>query len=433
MRISVFGLGYVGTVTAACLARDGMEVVGVDVNAEKVRIVSAGQSPIIELGLTELIREGIRSGRLRATSDAKEAVENSEVSLIAVGTPSDPSGALDLSFVFHVCREIGEAIAAKQSAHTVVVRSTVEPGTTRRCREILERAAGETPVHVACNPEFLRQGSAIRDFDAPPYTVIGTTDPVAERTVRLLYSGIDASAQVVAEEVAELAKTAANAWHATKIVFANEVGRLGRAAGVDGRDVMNLLKEDGKLNLSASYLAPGFAFGGSCLPKDVRALVALARSADLEAPLLNALLLSNLAQLEAAERQVLATGASRIGLVGLAFKPGTDDLRESPAVALALRLLERGCSLRIYDDAVREATLLGSNQRFIQQTIPQLPDLLVETPEALLDYAEALVVTHGSARLRPLIDRAGPDVTIVDLAGLYPEPPRERGYQGSAW
>jgi GDP-mannose 6-dehydrogenase len=433
MDISIFGLGYVGAVTSACLARDGHQVMGVDVNPEKVRLIASGEAPIIELGLTELIRYGIDSGRLRTTTAADEAVRESEISLIAVGTPSKASGALDLSHVHNVCEEIGRAIGKKNQAHTVVVRSTVTPGTTQRCREILRRTAGETPVHVACNPEFLREGSAIRDYDAPPYTVIGTSDPEAEKAVRTLYDGIDAPVHVVAEEIAEIVKAAANAWHATKIVFANEIGRLAKSHGVDGRRVMDLLKQDTKLNISAAYLTPGFAYGGSCLPKDVRALLAQCREASIEAPLLNALPVSNRAHIEAAEQLVRAAGGSRIGLVGLAFKPGTDDLRESPAVDLVLRLLAAECDVRIYDEAVFEATLLGSNKRFIEETIPSLPDLLLRTGEELLEYADVLVVTHGAARLRPLLNRAGPDIRVIDLAGLYAKPPDREHYDGSAW
>lgn len=433
MKVSVFGLGYVGAVTSACLARDGIEVVGVDINPDKVALINEGRAPIIELGLTELMQAGIASGKLRATTDSAQAVADTDVCLISVGTPSDQRGALDLGYVHKVCEEIGAAVKAKGSAQVVVIRSTVVPGTTRRCRAILREHAGDVPIHVAFNPEFLREGCAIRDYDAPPYTVIGTADPVAEQAVRDLYAGIDAPVLVVESEEAELVKATANAWHATKIVFANEIGRLAKAHHVDGRVVMDLMKQDTKLNISPAYLSPGFAYGGSCLPKDVRALTAIGEDTDVALPLLRALEASNVAHIDAAEKQALALGKKRIGLVGLAFKPGTDDLRESPGVMLAERLLAAGCELRILDDAVREATLMGANKRFIEERMPELPDLLVDTPEALLAFADAVVLTHGTARLRSIVTQAGADIPVLDLAGLFQQSPEGTSYAGSCW
>ena len=433
MNVSVFGLGYVGVVTSACLVRDGFAVTGVDVNADKVTMVSEGQAPIIELGLSELLKAGVASGRLTATTSAADAVGRTDVSLVCVGTPSADDGSLDLSYVYKVCEEIGRAVARHGQPHVVILRSTVRPGTTSRCRQILQDHSAGVPVHVAFNPEFLREGSAIRDFDGPPYTVIGTEDTDAEQAVRALYAGVDAPFLVMDPAEAELVKATANAWHATKIVFANEIGRLAKAYDVNGRHVMETLKKDTKLNISPSYLSPGFAYGGSCLPKDVRALIAVGASEDVQLPLLRSLAESNRAQIDLALRQVLALGKRRIGLLGVAFKPGTDDLRESPGVILTHELMEHGLEIRILDEAVHTATLMGSNKRFVEQAMPRLPDLLVDSADELLRHAEALVITHGSARLRAVVERSGPDVPVMDLAGLFDTPPKGTMYDGIAW
>ena len=433
MKISVFGLGYVGAVSSACFARDGFEVVGVDVHPEKVERVGAGKAPIIELGLGELLADAVRKGRLTTTTSARDAVAATQLSMISVGTPSRTDGAVDLAYVYKVCEEIGDAIAAKASPHVVVIRSTVAPGTTKRCTEILQQHAGGTPVHVAFNPEFLREGAAIRDFDAPPYTIIGTADPIAEKAVRELYAGVNAPVLVIPAEQAELIKASANAWHATKISFANEIGRLAKAHGVDGRAVMDLLVQDTKLNISPAYLKPGFAFGGSCLPKDVRALIAQGRDAGASLPLLESLLTSNDRHIDHAEALVLQQGKTRIGVLGLAFKAGTDDLRESPALELVRRLLDRGLAVRVLDDAVREATLIGSNRRFVEEHLPQLPSLLVGNESELLEHAELVVVTQGAARFRQWLDESAPHLPVVDLGGLYAATPPERNYDGIGW
>ena len=433
MKVSIFGLGYVGAVSAACLARDGRYVIGVDVNPDKVRMVSSGQAPIMELGLSELLAAGIQSGTISATTDATQAIHNSDVSLITVGTPSKPDGELDLSAVFGVCESIGRAVAKKSTAHSVIIRSTVPAGTMSACREILEKHAGGTPVHVACNPEFLREGSAIRDYDSPAFTIIGTNDPSAEQAVRDLYSGIDAPFLVLAPEQAELIKASANAWHATKITFANEIGRLAKNLGVDGRVVMNVLKEDTKLNVSKAYMSPGFAYGGSCLPKDVRGLLSQAATANVNLPLLQALEVSNRCHIDAAEKMVAATSRSPVGIVGLAFKPGTDDLRESPAVELVQRLLAKKKELIIFDEDVYAATLTGTNKQFIETQLPQLAELLISDPESFSQKAGALVFTHASPRLRTLIRPRDDATPIIDLAGLFSAPPENGNYEGSGW
>jgi len=433
MKVSIFGLGYVGAVSTACLARDGRHVIGVDVNPEKVRMVSSGQAPIMELGLSELLAAGIQNGTITATTRAAEAIDNSEVSLITVGTPSKSDGELDLSAVFGVCEEIGRAVAAKGAEHTVIIRSTVPAGTMKACREILQAQAGDTPVHVACNPEFLREGSAIRDYDSPAFTIIGTDDAAAEQAVRDLYAGVDAPFLVLAPEQAELIKASANAWHATKITFANEIGRLSKGLGVDGRVVMNVLKQDSKLNVSKAYMSPGFAYGGSCLPKDVRGLLSQAATANVHLPLLQALEDSNTRHIDAAEKMVTATNRSPIGIVGLAFKPGTDDLRESPAVELVQRLLAQKVDLIIFDEDVYAATLTGTNKQFVETQLPQLKELLVSDPELFGREAGALVFTHASPRLRSMIRPRDNTTPMIDLAGLFSEPPQHSAYEGSGW
>jgi GDP-mannose 6-dehydrogenase len=414
MNISVFGLGYVGAVTTACLARDNHTVVGVDINPDKVASVARGESPIIEAGLPELLAAGVKAGRISTTTSALDAVEKTEVSLVSVATPSRADGSLDLTALFSVCRQIGDAVAAKGTAHVVALRSTVFPGTTDECGKVFAQCSGNVPVHVAFNPEFLREGVALKDFDAPAYSIIGTTDATAAAALRRLYATVRAPIFVTEPATAELLKLVSNAWHATKICFANEIGRLAANAGADGREVMEIFVQDTKLNVSPTYLRPGFAFGGSCLPKDLRALTSFARLHNVEVPLLVSLARTNQLQIELAVADVLATGKRRVGLLGLAFKPGTDDLRESPAVELAERLMGKGCDIRILDHAVREAKLIGANRAYIEQRIPHLASLLAEDAAALLRHAEVIVATHDTAEFRALAQQAG--VPTLSLA-----------------
>lgn len=433
MKVSVFGLGYVGAVTMACLSRDGIDVIGVDVNPDKVKLLAEGKAPIIELGLSELLEAGVKNGRLTATTSAVDAVAQTDISLVSVGTPSKPSGELTLDTVYKVCEEIGAAIKAKGSAHTVVIRSTVIPGTTMRCKNILQEHAGDIPVSVAFNPEFLREGSAIRDYDAPAYTIIGTDDAPAERDVREMYSAVQAPIVVLSTAASEMIKLTANAWHATKIAFANEIGRVAKSLNVDGREVMNVIADDTKLNVSRAYMRPGFAYGGSCLPKDVRAFTYYGLTESLDLPLLNSLSDSNIAQIEKAVTQVLETKKRNVGLLGLAFKSGTDDLRESPAVELAERLMGKGCDLRILDKAVSDAKLIGTNLHYIQERIPHLDSLMVTNTQELLDHADVIVVTHGAAEFRNIIDQIDPSTPIIDLAGILKSAPEGKNYDGIAW
>lgn len=413
MKISVFGLGYVGAVSAACLARNGHKVIGVDINPEKVARVTRGEATVIEPGLGELLAEGVKAGRISATISAQDAVAATDVSLISVATPSRPDGALDLAALDAVCAQIGRAVDAKGSPHIVIIRSTVLPGTTERCAGLMRQFAGSIPIHVAFNPEFLREGCAVADFNAPPYTIVGTTDPVAEQAARELYATIPAPLLVTLPAVAELIKLAANAWHAAKICFANEIGRLAASAGVDGRKVMEILVQDTKLNISPAYLRPGFSFGGSCLPKDLRSLLYFARHHNVELPLLASLGRSNQIPIERATERVLAQGKPRVGLLGLAFKPGSDDLRESPAVELAERLIGKGCDVRIYDPTVRDSKLVGSNRTYVEQHLPHLSKLLVADAKELVRHAELLVLMHDTPEFRAIVRQAG--LSFLDL------------------
>ncbi len=433
MKVSIFGLGYVGVVTAACLARDGHEVIGVDVLAEKVDSISAGRSPIIEPGLAELLTTGVKEGRIRATTDTAAAVRESEISLVSVGTPSSDRGAPFLGHVRDVVAQIGDALASGKGQHVVVVRSTVPPGTLAECADIVNERAGEADVHFAFNPEFLREGSAIADFDHPSYTVIGTESEAAEAALRRLYASVEAPFVVVDPAVSEMVKYVANCWHAAKIGFANEVGRAAKAFGVDGRKVMNIIVQDTKLNVSPVYMRPGFAYGGSCLPKDVRALLHYAHEMGVSLPILAALPVSNQIQIDAACALVLANKPRRVSVFGLAFKAETDDLRESPAVPLVKHLIGEGCEIRIYAPDVNEARLMGTNLAYIREHIPHLEQLLVDDPNEAIKWADAVVVTHPQRQFSQALDSAPDGTHVVDLAGLFPEQPQHFRYDGIAW
>ncbi len=433
VKISVFGLGYVGTVTAACLSRDGHDVVGVDVSAEKVALIGAGESPIVETGLETLLQAGVRSGRIRATLDAAEAVRGTDVSLVSVGTPPGPRGEPELRYVFEVCGQIARAVREKGGEHVVVLRSTVPPGTLERCREVIEAEVGPGRVHLAFNPEFLREGAAVADYDDPPYTVIGTTDALAESAVRQMYAGVEAPVLVVEPALAEMVKYISNTWHAAKVAFANEIGRIARAFGVDGREAMSIVVQDTKLNVSPAYLRPGFAYGGSCLPKDLAALLSCAREREVELPFIGAIPQSNELQVELAAREVLRLGARRVAVFGLAFKAGTDDLRESPAVPLVKRLLGEGCSVRIFDQPVQQARLMGTNLAYIRSHLPHFEALLTETAEEALEGAELVVVTQNAAEFRGILSDAPAGTRVLDLAGIFHEPPPGVETLGLGW
>jgi len=425
-------MGYVGVVTSACMARDGLEVVGVDVNIEKVDMINRGRSPIIELGLSELLDASVKSGRLTATASAADAVAQTEVSLVCVGTPSRADGSLDDSYVMAVCDQIGKAVSAKKKTHAVIIRSTILPGTTARCAERLRKAAGKQKIHVAFNPEFLREGTAIRDYDFPPYTVVGTDDSDAEEILRQVYASVNAPLIVTDVAVAEMIKYTANAWHAAKITFANEIGRVAKTVNVDARKVMDIITQDTKLNVSPVYMRPGFAYGGSCLPKDLRAINYFAGKNSISLPMLGSLDESNRQQLAITMDRIVKTGCRRIGMLGLAFKAGTDDLRESPAVELAERLIGKGYELKIMDRHVQEAKLIGANRSYIEEKIPHLSALLADDA-AILEHAELFVICNDTAEFRNVVAAALKPVKVLDLVGLFKTKPDNLNYDGISW
>jgi GDP-mannose 6-dehydrogenase len=438
MRVSVFGLGYVGSVSAASFAADGHEVIGVDVSPEKVASVNEGRSPIVEHGLDELMREQSARGALRATTSAAEAVAASDVSLLCVGTPSRRNGSLDLTYLGRVCEEIGDALRATPSYHVVVVRSTVLPGTTNDLViPTLESRSGKIygeGFGVSINPEFLREGSALRDFRQPPLTLVGHNHAADAAGTVALYTGVDAPLVTTSIRTAEMIKYTSNAWHALKVCFANEIGNLCKRLEVDSHDVMDIFCRDQKLNLSPYYLKPGFAFGGSCLPKDVRALQYRAKEVDLSMPVLQAILPSNQLQIQHAIESVLETGLKRIGLLGFSFKAGTDDLRESPIVILAEALLGKGCSLRIYDRNVALAKLVGTNKDYIERQIPHLSSLLCDTVDDVLDGSDVIVVGNAAPEFRDALTRTRTDHIIFDLVRIGTDLSRVAGdYRGICW
>jgi len=418
MRVSVFGLGYVGAVTAACLARAGHEVVGVDLSEEKVAMLNRATPPVVEPGLAEVLAEVVPR-RLRATTSALEAVEATEVSLVCVGTPGRSNGQLESAGVRRVVEEIGAALARRPRRHTVVLRSTVVPGTTEALVEpALRAAAGPDAaplVRVAVNPEFMREGSSLADLAAPPFTLAGADTPDALDAVRTLYAWVEAPFVATSVRTAEMVKYAANAFHALKICFANEMGEVCRALGADAQEVMRVFRLDRKLNTSGAYLRPGFAFGGSCLPKDLRALLHAVRTADVTLPLLTAILPSNEARVREAVEAVLATRRRRVGVVGLAFKPGTDDLRESPLVAVVESLLGKGCDVRVLDRHVAVARLVGANRRFIEDEIPHVASLMCDDAPALLAHAEVVVVGNAGDEAAAVLAGVGSRHVVIDL------------------
>lgn len=438
MRISVFGIGYVGAVSCGCLAELGHEVIGVDVAADKVARLAAGHSPIVEAEIDDLLAKALANGRLTATTDAAAAVRDSDVSFISVGTPSLPDGSADLRAVDAVVAQIGAAIAAKATPHTVVMRSTVPPGTAEeRIVPSLEVASGRkmgTALRYYSNPEFLREGSSVRDFFAPPYTLIGAADGDDAVVPRAIYAGIQAETQVTSYRVAESVKWLGNAFHAVKVAFANEAGAVLSALGVDAREAFRLFREDRTLNISPAYLRPGFAFGGSCLPKDLRGFLAVAQGAQVGTPLLGNILPANDAVVERAFQAVARHGRQPVALFGLAFKPGTDDLRESPFVLLAERLLGRGYDVRIFDRNVELARLTGSNRAYIEREIPHLARILAPTPEVALQNARMVVVGHIGQPDRAALLAALDGHTVLDLAGIAELEAHPRiTYQGLCW
>jgi GDP-mannose 6-dehydrogenase len=423
MDISIFGLGYVGAVSLACLARDGHRVIGVDIDQAKLDLIAAGRTPVVEEGMVELVAKMSAGGRIRVTSDVQEAVLASELSLICVGTPSAPNGSQDLSAITLLARDIGRAVREKRTPHVLVLRSTIAPGTVENVvRPIVERESGKKDGdqwHLCFQPEFLREGSSIHDYDNPPFTIVGANHPYAVDKLRGLFGHLPCEFHTASVRAAEMAKLCCNNFHALKITFANETARLCNALGVDPFEVMDLLCRDKQLNISSAYLKPGYAFGGSCLPKDLRATLYMAKQHDVEMPMASGILPSNRVHVERAIDKALATSKHSIGLIGLSFKSGTDDLRESPMVMLAEHLLGKGMSLLVYDPAVHLSRLLGANKRFIERHLPHIGNLLRDDLQQVCTNSEVLIVGMSDAAVIALLrGMVRADQIVIDLVRI---------------
>jgi len=438
MRVSIFGLGYVGCVSAARLAEAGHEVIGVDVNPEKVAMINAGISPIVEPGLEALLAFTVNSGRLRATVSAPEAIAASDMALICVGTPGYANGQLNVDILRNLCGEIGRELHHRDQPYVVVVRSTVLPGTLDdvvipALRSGMQRRH-RSCLRVAVNPEFIREGSALQDFLQPPFTLVGCQDEETAGRLRELYANVDAAFIHTSIKTAEMIKYTANTFHALKVCFANEVGDVCEAFGVNPQEVMRIFRMDRKLNVSEAYLKPGFAFGGSCLPKDIRALTYAARSVDVDLPLIGRILESNGAQVRRAVDAVLATHKKRIGVIGLSFKPGTDDLRESPMVTLVETLIGKGLDVRILDHNVSVARLTGANRKYIEEEIPHISSLMCSEAADLLSHSELLVVGNAGEETDQVLTAADPDVEVIDLTrGIARVPQNSSSKVQASW
>lgn len=437
MKLSVFGIGYVGCVSAACFAKEGHEVIGVDANPVKVEIINSGKSPIVEAGIDELIGEMVKEGRLRAMTGAGAAVMESEMSLVCVGTPSQSNGSLDLSYIKRVCQEIGAAMEAKNSRHTVIIRSTMLPGTIETvvvpALEVYSGKKAGKDFGIAINPEFLREGTSLKDFYAPPFTLIGADDEDTAMLVRRLYKSVNAPVYVTGVRAAEMVKYACNCFHALKVSFANEIGNICKALSIDSHEVMDVFSKDTKLNLSPYYLKPGFAFGGSCLPKDLRAITYKAKELDVEVPVLSSVMQSNRLQVERAVEMVLSAGSRRVGLLGLSFKAGTDDLRESPMVTLAETLIGKGVQLSIYDRDVSLARLFGANKEYIERGIPHISQLMRSSLKEVLEASDVLIIGNKSEEFREIDSELRPGQIVIDLARLWAGRTSDEQYQGICW
>ena len=437
MKISIFGLGYVGAVSAGCLSKDGHTVVGVDPADTKVSLINEGKSPIIEEDIGDIIAAAVRGGKLTATSHVDDAINKTEISFICVGTPSQLNGSLDLRYIRRVCEEIGAALRSNDGFHVVVARSTMLPGSMRdvvipTLEEFSGKKAGKD-FGVCINPEFLREGTAVYDFYNPPKTVIGEIDIRSGDILAGIYKDLEAPLVRTNIETAEMVKYTDNVWHALKVGFANEIGNIAKELGIDGHKVMEIFCQDTKLNLSPYYLKPGFAFGGSCLPKDLRALTHKARSLDLDLPILNAILTSNERQIERGIRMIIEKGKKKVGFLGFSFKAGTDDLRESPVVEVIERLLGKGYELRLYDRNVQLASLVGANRDFILNRIPHISKLMVERLDDVLYFADTLVIGNASDEFRQVLNRLRPGQVVVDLVRIIDHESVPDGYDGICW
>jgi len=437
MKLSIFGLGYVGSVSAACFARDGHEVIGVDVNPLKVDIINSGRSPIVEPQLDELIVEAVKGGRLRATTSAADAISTADVSLVCVGTPGNANGSLDLTHIKNSCQQIGVALSSIDRYHVVVIRSTLLPGSIERhvipTLEVYSGKRAGKDFGVAINPEFLREGTSVYDFDNPPFTLIGADDEEVSSLLGHLYARLNAPLFTLRIKEAEMVKYACNCFHALKVAFANEIGNICKPLAVDSHRVMEVFCQDNKLNLSPYYLKPGFAFGGSCLPKDLRAINYKAKELDVEIPVLNSVLVSNERQIERAINMVLATGRKNIGVLGLSFKQGTDDLRESPIVTVIERLVGKGLRVLIYDRDVQLARVFGANKEYIEREIPHISELMRPELDDVVRPSEIIVVANKSKEFLGITDSLRSDQTIIDLVRLFDAAPPVGTYSGIGW
>jgi GDP-mannose 6-dehydrogenase len=437
VNVSIFGVGYVGTVSAVCLARHGHSVIGVDTNQHKVDSINRGISPIVEPEVDQLLTHACSSGRLTATTDVQQAIAGSDISLLCVGTPSHANGSLNLDYIFRVSEQIGTALRTKNGFHAIVIRSTVLPGTVRKAAELIGRESGKVvgkDFAVASNPEFLREGTSIHDFENPPYTVVGSDNERLIAIVRELYQSIKAPLHVVRIEESEILKYACNSFHAVKVTFANEVGAICKRLEIDSHVVMKMFCEDTKLNISPYYLKPGFAFGGSCLPKDVRAVTYQSRLLDVSTPLLNSLMVSNQHQVDRVVEWVVAQKKKNIGILGLSFKHDTDDLRESPIVSVVETLLGKGYALAIYDANVNLSRLIGANRSYIEQEIPHISQLMREDAKEVLDHADIVLVANASRNFRDVMTRIKPGQIVYDLVRITDEGKNFKGqYEGIGW
>jgi len=437
MRVSIFGLGYVGAVSAGCLTHDGHTVVGVDLLQTKINLINQGMSPIIEKDIGELIAKGVKTGLLSATTEVEQAVLDTDLSFVCVGTPSQANGNLDLKYIKRVCEQIGAAIAGKDTRHSVVIRSTILPGTMRNVViPALEEFSGKTPgvdFDVCNNPEFLREGSAVFDYFNPPKTVIGELMPGNGDLVASIFKDLDAPMIRTRIETGEMVKYVDNVWHALKIGFANEVGTICKSHGIDGHDVMDIFCQDRKLNISSAYLKPGFAFGGSCLPKDVRALAYNARSRDIEVPIIGGILPSNKLHIARGLQMIMSGKSRKVGILGFSFKAGTDDLRESPVIEIIETLLGKGYDLSLYDKNVHLAKLVGANKEFILDRIPPISTLMLKTVDEVLEHADTIVIGNGDAEFRSVPGRLRDDQALVDFVRITPDYAGRENCDGICW
>jgi GDP-mannose 6-dehydrogenase len=438
VKVSIFGLGYVGAVSMACLARDGHQVIGVDVDAAKLDMIRQGRTPVVEEGMVDLMQSVVASGRVAVTSEVRAAVLDSELSLICVGTPSAPNGSQNQDAILRLTKDLGHIMREKTAPHVFVFRSTLVPGTVEDVlKPLFEDASGKhdgTDFHLCFQPEFLREGTSIRDYDKPPFTIVGANAQAPVESLRALYGHLPCEFYATSIRAAEMVKYCCNNFHALKITFANETARLCEALSVDPFEVMDLVCQDTQLNISRAYLKPGFAFGGSCLPKDLRATLHMSRTRDVELPMLGAVLASNRAHVEHAIAKVMASGKRRVGMIGLSFKSGTDDLRESPLVALTEYFIGKGLSLRVYDPEVHLSRLLGANRRFIEEHVPHIGSLLQSDIGRVIGESDVLVVgLSGPGIVSALKEHVRADQMVLDLAGLGSDHGIGGAVQGLCW